>query len=55
MELMGESSESDTTWIKFVDMMIESGIILDWIENGDFHKNQEDTAKKEVPDQHQAW
>jgi hypothetical protein len=46
MELMGEIIEADITWMKFTDLMIETGVISDWIENGDFHKTPGEAAKK---------
>ncbi len=33
MELMGITVENDTTWMKFADLLVTSGVIDDWIEN----------------------
>ena len=33
MEFMGIMVESDKTWMKFADMMVETGVISDCIEN----------------------
>lgn len=42
MELMGITVESDTTWMKFADMMVETGVISDCIENSNFHRNNQE-------------
>jgi hypothetical protein len=39
MEIMGITTESDKTWMKFADIMIETGLIADCIENMKIQQN----------------
>jgi hypothetical protein len=49
MDESNTSRQSDTSWIQYIDVLVETGMIDDWIENR--KKNQsftacEGTAKK---------
>jgi hypothetical protein len=45
MEYMGISTDSDKTWMKFADMMVETGVISDCIENAKKRQDVQDSQK----------
>jgi len=46
MEFMGVRVESDTTWMKFADMMVETGVITDCIEHRDIHRKGQEVRRE---------
>jgi hypothetical protein len=46
MEYRGITGESDKTWMKFADLLIETGVISDCIENGMARQDVQGSQKK---------
>ena len=50
MEFMGVKVEPDTTWMKFADLMVDSGVISDYIENNTLHTIEKEAAGRASPE-----